>query len=105
MIHIPYNKKQKNSADMALSTHAIELIYMYPHIKKIILVTGDADFRPLLQSLRKHGIETIIICDSQSASEDLLLLADDYKDFRDLIPDTAYEYVPEETSNIRNNFV
>ncbi len=100
MIHIPYNKKQKNSADMALSTHAIELIYMYPHIKKIILVTGDADFRPLLQSLRKHGIETIIICDSQSASEDLLLLADDYKDFRDLIPDTAYEYVPEETSNI-----
>ena len=88
MVHVPYNKKQKNSADMALSTHAVELIYQYPHIKKMILVTGDADFRPLLQSLRKHGIETIIICDSQSASEDLLLLADEYKDFRDLIPDT-----------------
>ncbi len=87
MVHVPYNKKQKNSADMALSTHAVELIYQYPHIRKIILVTGDADFRPLLQSLRKHGIETIIICDSQSASEDLLLLADDYKDFRDIIPD------------------
>ena len=91
MVHVPYNKKQKNSADMALSTHAVELIYMYPHIRKLILVTGDADFRPLLQSLRKHGIETIIICDSQSASEDLLLLADDYKDFRDLIPDTDDE--------------
>ncbi len=91
MVHVPYNKKQKNSADMALSTHAVELIYQYPHIKKLILVTGDADFRPLLQSLRKHGIETTIICDSQSASEDLLLLADDYKDFRDLIPDTEDE--------------
>ena len=91
MVHVPYNKKQKNSADMALSTHAVELIYQYPHIKKMILVTGDADFRPLLQSLRKHGIETTIICDSQSASEDLLLLADDYKDFRDLIPDTDDE--------------
>lgn len=91
MVHVPYNKKQKNSADMALSTHAVELIYQYPHIRKIILVTGDADFRPLLQSLRKHGIETIIICDSQSASEDLLLLADDYKDFRDLIPDNEDE--------------
>lgn len=91
MVHVPYNKKQKNSADMALSTHAVELIYQYPHIKKLILVTGDADFRPLLQSLRKHGIETIIICDSQSASEDLLLLADEYKDFRDLIPDTEDE--------------
>lgn len=92
MVHVPYNKKQKNSADMALSTHAVELIYQYPHIRKMILVTGDADFRPLLQSLRKHGIETIIICDSQSASEDLLLLADEYKDFRDLIPDTEDEY-------------
>jgi uncharacterized protein (TIGR00288 family) len=91
MVHVPYNKKQKNSADMALSTHAVELIYQYPHIKKLILVTGDADFRPLLQSLRKHGIETIIICDSQSASEDLLLLADEYKDFRDLIPDSEDE--------------
>jgi uncharacterized protein (TIGR00288 family) len=91
MIHVPYTKKQKNSADMALSAHAIELIYQYPHLKKMILVTGDADFRPLLQSLRKHGIETIIICDSQSASEDLLLLADEYKDFRDLIPDTEDE--------------
>lgn len=97
MIHIPYNKKQKNSADMALSTHAVELIYLYPHIKKIILVTGDADFRPLLQSLRKRGIETIIICDSQSASEDLLLLADDYKDFRDLIPDNEDEDDTQET--------
>ncbi|MBI9107320.1 MAG: NYN domain-containing protein [Spirochaetales bacterium] len=91
MVHVPYNKKQKNSADMALTTHAVELIYQYPHIRKMILVTGDADFRPLLQSLRKHGIETIIICDSQSASEDLLLLADEYKDFRDLIPDTEEE--------------
>ena len=96
MVHVPYNKKQKNSADMALSTHAVELIYQYPHIKKLILVTGDADFRPLLQSLRKHGIETIIICDSQSASEDLLLLADDYKDFRDLIPDTDEEDTSEQ---------
>ena len=95
MVHVPYNKKQKNSADMALSTHAVELIYQYPHIKKLILVTGDADFRPLLQSLRKHGIETTIICDSQSASEDLLLLADDYKDYRDLIPDTEEEYANE----------
>ncbi len=92
MVHVPTNKKQKNSADMALSTHAVELIYQYPHIRKLILVTGDADFRPLLQSLRKHGIETIIICDSQSASEDLLLLADEYKDFRDLIPDPDEDY-------------
>ena len=86
MIHVP--KSKKNSADITLITHAIEIIFQYPHIRHLILVTGDADFRPLLLSLRKHGIETIIICDSKSASEDLLLLADSYKDYRDLIPDS-----------------
>jgi uncharacterized protein (TIGR00288 family) len=94
MIHVP--KSKKNSADITLITHAIELIFQYPHIKTIILVTGDADFRPLLLSLRKHGLQTIIICDSKSASEDLLMLADSYKDYRDLIPDTLDDDSDEE---------
>ncbi len=85
LIHVP--KSKKNSTDIMLSTHAVELIHQWPHIRKLILVAGDADFRPLLLSLRKHGLTIIIICDAQSASEDLLVLADDYKDYRDLIPD------------------
>lgn len=84
MMHVPMSRK--DSADITLITNAIEIMYQYPHIKKIILVTGDADFRPLLQSMRKNGIETTIICDAKSASEDLLILADAYKDYRELIP-------------------
>ena len=84
MMHVPMSRK--DSADITLITNTIEIMYQYPHIKKIILVTGDADFRPLLQAMRKHGIETTIICDAKSASEDLLLLADAYKDYRELIP-------------------
>jgi uncharacterized LabA/DUF88 family protein len=86
MVHVP--KSKKNSADVTLSTQAVELIYQYRHIGKLVLVTGDADFRPLLQSIRKQNIESIVICDAKSASEDLLLLADEYKDFRDIIPDS-----------------
>ncbi|TFG61013.1 MAG: NYN domain-containing protein [Spirochaetales bacterium] len=89
MIHIP--KAKKNSADVTLITHDTEVLFLYPHIKKYIIVTGDADFRPLLLTLRKHGIEIIIICDAKSASEDLLVLADTYKDYRDLIPDEPDE--------------
>jgi uncharacterized LabA/DUF88 family protein len=82
MLHIPRSKK--NSSDIALGTQAVELIYQFPHLRKLLLVTGDADFRPVLQAVRKHDIESIIICDAKSASEDLLLMADEYKDFRDL---------------------
>lgn len=84
LTHVPHNS-HKNSSDITLITRAIEIIHQYPHIRKMVLVTGDADFRPLLQSMRKYGIETIIICDAKSASEDLLVLADTYRDFRDII--------------------
>jgi len=85
LVHVP--RSRKNSSDMTLITQALELIHQYPHIRKIVLVTGDADFRPLLHALRKHAIEVHIICDAKSASEDLLILADDYKDYRELIAD------------------
>ncbi|MFI3258029.1 MAG: NYN domain-containing protein, partial [Spirochaetales bacterium] len=61
-------------------------IFQYPHIDKFVLITGDADFRPLLLSLRKYGKQTLIICDvTRNASEDLLKMADDFKDYRDII--------------------
>jgi len=86
LIHVPRSKK--NSTDMTLITNAIETIHQYSHVKTVILVAGDSDFRPLLLNFRKHGIYTIVICDAKSASEDLLMLADEYKDFRDLMQDT-----------------
>ena len=88
LIHVPRSKK--NSTDMTLITNAIETIHQYPHVKTVILVAGDSDFRPLLLNFRKHGIFTIVICDAKSASEDLLILADEYKDFRELMQD-SYE--------------
>jgi len=84
LIHVP--RARKNSSDISLITGAIEILYQYPHITRYILITGDSDFRSLLLTFRKHGRETYIICDAKTASEDLLGLADDFKDFRDLLP-------------------
>jgi len=84
LIHLPRSKK--NSADMSLVAHGVELIFQYPHINRFVLVSGDADFRPLLLSLRKYGKETWVICDvKNNASEDLLKMADKYSDYREMI--------------------
>jgi uncharacterized LabA/DUF88 family protein len=80
LIHVP--RAKKNSADISLITHATEMIFIYPHLVRFVIVTGDADFRPLLQTLRKHGKKTWVVCDAGNASEDLLALADDYFDYR-----------------------
>ena len=86
LVHIP--RARKNSADISLITHATEMIFLYPHLERFVIITGDADFRPLLQTLRKNGKKTWVICDAANASEDLLALADKYFDYRTIGADT-----------------
>jgi predicted nuclease of predicted toxin-antitoxin system len=97
LIHMPQpddkGKRKKNSSDFVLITKATEMIFQYPHIRTYILLTGDIDFRPLLQTLKKHGKRIIVVCDSNTASENLLEFADEYTDYRNLIPDDASETV------------
>ena len=84
LIHIP--KAGKNSSDMSLVAHGVELIFKYPHIERFVLISGDGDFRPLLLSQKKYGKETWVICDvKNNASEDLLKMADKFFDYREII--------------------
>lgn len=90
LIHIPRTVKKgmakKDSADFALTTRAIEMVFQYPHIKTYVILTGDIDFRALLQTLKKHGKRIIIVCDVKHVSENLLEFADEYLDYRNLLP-------------------
>ena len=87
LIHIPKSGK-KNSADMSLIAHGVELIFQFPHIERYVLISGDGDFRPLLLSLKKHGKETWVICDiNNNASEELVKMADYSIDYRTIIKD------------------
>lgn len=85
LMHVP--AARKNSADISMVTSAMELLFLYPHVQTYVLVTGDSDFRPLLVSIRRRGAQTAVVCDARSASEDLLALADEYRDYRDLLAD------------------
>lgn len=82
LIHVP--KARKNSADVSLVAYGTELLILYPHVKVFVLVTGDADFRPLLVTVRRRGASSVVVCDARSANEDLLSMADEYADFRQL---------------------
>jgi len=85
LIHIPRIGK-KNSSDMSLVAHGVELIFQYPHIERFVLISGDGDFRSLLLSFKKHGKETWVICDvNNNASEELIKMADYSIDYRTII--------------------
>jgi len=93
MAHIPYlrTRRNKNRSDMQLVTDALELLRFHNHIDTFILITGDSDFRPLLLTLRKSGKKIHIICDIKTAAQDLLMLADSFTDYKELIPDNDEE--------------
>ncbi len=91
LIYLPRNdekgKRTKNSVDFVLVLKATEMIFQYPHIDTYIILTGDVDFRPLLQILKKHGKRIIVIYNPNTISERLLEFADDYRSYLDLMPD------------------
>jgi uncharacterized LabA/DUF88 family protein len=95
LLYIPQlnerGKKLKDSVDFIIITKATEMIFQYPHINTYVILTGDVDFRPLVQLLKRHGKTVIIIYNPDNVSERLLEFANDHKDYRDLIPDETDE--------------
>jgi uncharacterized LabA/DUF88 family protein len=86
LVHVPSERKKKNSVDIQLVSDTLEILNLYTHIDTIVLVTGDSDFRPLLLTLRRAGKMTHVVCDIKTASQELLAIADSFVDYRDILP-------------------
>ncbi len=85
MIHV-HAVKKKSSADIEMITTGIETALQNPKLSMFFLITGDSDFRSLANSLKRSGKEVYIVYDSKRVSTKLLSAADDYIDYRQLIP-------------------
>ena len=52
----------KNAVDKSLIQSCLSITKQYPEINHLLLISGDADFLPLLQNLFKQGIKVSILC-------------------------------------------
>jgi uncharacterized LabA/DUF88 family protein len=86
LVHVPRERSQRKSADMQLVSDALETMTVYGHMDTFVLITGDSDFRPLVVALRRAGKRIHIVCDLKNAAQDLLEVADSFKDYRALMP-------------------
>lgn len=82
LTHVPRAHREQN--EVLMGTQVLNLLSRSPHIRRLLLVSGSSALIPVLQEIRQHAVETTIICDSKNADEQLLNLADSFKDFRDL---------------------
>ncbi|MHA2100046.1 MAG: NYN domain-containing protein [Candidatus Kariarchaeaceae archaeon] len=86
MIHVSSPVKKKNSSDIEMITQGMEIALKHPQLTHFYLITGDSDFRSLVTALRRNGKYVFVIYDSKRLNEALLAAADDYIDYRHLLP-------------------
>ncbi|MFB6203333.1 MAG: TIGR00288 family NYN domain-containing protein [Candidatus Nanohaloarchaea archaeon] len=53
-------KDKESDVDVYMAVNAMESVFD-DHIDKIVLVTRDTDFLPVIQKAKEHGKETVII--------------------------------------------
>lgn len=91
--------KGKNTADMQMSIDALEHCFSDFSAGVFVLVSGDRDFVPLVQVLRRHGKEVVCLCVDEAASATLKNICDVYISYDSLLAKSpAAEAVAEATA-------
>lgn len=75
----------KNLADMQMVVDAMETLVDGHSFKTYVIMTGDRDFTPLVQGLRRRGKQVIGVGIKHTASQSLMNLCDDYLFYEDII--------------------
>ncbi|HEX6386245.1 MAG TPA: NYN domain-containing protein [Anaerolineae bacterium] len=88
----------KNLADMQIVVDTMDTLIDGHQYSTYVLITGDRDFTPLVQSLRKRGKQVIGVGIKHTASRSFVSLCDHYIFYEDLIPkpkltDAQVEYL------------
>jgi len=80
------NSFSKNLADMQIVVDAMDTLVDGHQYGTYVLITGDRDFTPLVQSLHKRGKQVIGVGIKLAASPSLVTLCDQYVFYEDLVP-------------------
>lgn len=80
------NNYSKNLADMQIVVDTMDTLVDGHQYSTYVLMTGDRDFTPLVQSLRKRGKRVIGVGIKSATSRSLSSLCDQYIYYEDLVP-------------------
>ncbi len=73
-----YGSSKKNATDIRLAIDALELVFIRPEIRTIILMSGDSDFSSLVLKLKEYGKYIIGVGIQESSSDLLVQNCDEY---------------------------
>ena len=82
-------KTRKNAVDIHIAIEAIEVMFTQPHINTFVLLTGDKDFIPLANALRRHGKTVVAIGVQGTTSPYMRQSSDDFVFYHQLLDDST----------------
>jgi len=82
-IHV--SLKKANSVDVKLTVDCLNTAYQYPEIEHFLIVTADKDFIPLVNALRALEKRVTLIGRAETASDQLILSADEFISLEELL--------------------
>jgi len=83
---IRINNFSKNLADMQIVVDTMDTLIDGHQYSTYVLITGDRDFTPLVQSLRKRGKHVIGLGIRHTASKSFVSLCDEYVYYEEIVP-------------------
>ncbi len=72
------NAPRKNVADLYMAIHVMETLHTRPDVSTFVLLTGDRDFMPLVNTLQRYGKRVVAIGVDGSSSYYLTQAVDDF---------------------------
>jgi uncharacterized protein (TIGR00288 family) len=86
LIEIPHVRQSgKNSADIRLVVDALDLCYTKAHVDTFVILSGDADFSPLVSKLRENNKGVIGVGVKHATAELLTANCDEFLFYDDLV--------------------
>ncbi|HIE57333.1 MAG TPA: NYN domain-containing protein, partial [Anaerolineales bacterium] len=76
---------RKNAVDIHIAIEAMEVLFTQPQIDTFILLTGDKDFIPLANALRRHGKRVAAIGVKGTTSPYMRQATDDFVFYHELL--------------------
>lgn len=105
-VYVPsyfYNNQEtvtrKNAVDIHLAIEAIELVHTRPHVTVFVILTGDKDFIPLANALRRYGKQVVALGVKGTTSPYLQQAVDDFIFYHQILDDVE-EKREDEAENI-----
>jgi hypothetical protein len=95
MTQLPTDQRGKNTADIALTVDAIDMICGDHRPERLVLVSGDRDFVPLVQRARRYGVPVMGVGVRGSVGAELVNACDWFLFLDDVVVEAPGVYEPD----------